>query len=280
MYRQRSYSGSSRMTPSRRGGNNIRLIMALAFAAFALFSYFRSTSYNEITGEKQHITLNPQQEIALGNQAVPQMIQEYGGEYPDEKLQALIDQIGARIVEQSDARKTAWEFEFYLLDDANTVNAFALPGGKIFLTTALYQRLTTEGQLAGVLAHEIGHVVARHSAEQLAKQELTQGLIGSVAMGGSYSTAQMAQLVGNMVSLKYGRDDELQADNLGVLLMSEAGYDPRALIQVMQVLQQASGGGGQPEFLSTHPYPTNRMEKIQAAIQAIFPNGLPTGLTP
>ena len=280
MYRQRSYSGSSRMTPSHRGGNNIRLIMALAFAAFALFSYFRSTSYNEITGEKQHITLNPQQEIALGNQAVPQMIQEYGGEYPDEKLQALIDQIGARIVEQSDARKTAWEFEFYLLDDANTVNAFALPGGKIFLTTALYQRLTTEGQLAGVLAHEIGHVVARHSAEQLAKQELTQGLIGSVAMGGSYSTAQMAQLVGNMVSLKYGRDDELQADNLGVLLMSEAGYDPRALIQVMQVLQQASGGGGQPEFLSTHPYPTNRMEKIQAAIQAIFPNGLPTGLTP
>ena len=280
MYRQRSYSGSSRMTPSRRGGNNIRLIMALAFAAFALFSYFRSTSYNEITGEKQHITLNPQQEIALGNQAVPQMIQEYGGEYPDEKLQALIDQIGARIVEQSDARKTAWEFEFYLLDDANTVNAFALPGGKIFLTTALYQRLTTEGQLAGVLAHEIGHVVARHSAQQLAKQELTQGLMSAVAMGGSYSRAQMAQLVGNMVSLKYGRDDELQADNLGVLLMSEAGYDPRALIQVMQVLQQASGGGGQPEFLSTHPYPTNRMEKIQAAIQAIFPNGLPTGLTP
>lgn len=245
-----------------------RLIMAAVILIFALVSYFGSRVYNPVTGENQHLSLTEDQEIAMGLQAVPQMLQQYGGEYPDQRLQDYVDQVGFGVVNNSDAKGTPWQFEFHLLDDPETINAFALPGGQVFITTALYGRLQTEGQLAGVLGHEVGHVVARHSAQQLAKEQLTQGVTGAViTASGSQSTAQLAQMVAQMVNLKYGRDDELQADNLGVRFMCEAGYDPQAMIQVMEILKSASNGQSQPEFFSTHPNPDNRIERIQAAIQ-------------
>jgi len=170
------------------------------------------------------------------------------------------------------------------LADAETVNAFALPGGQVFITAALFERLQTEGQLAGVLGHEIGHVVARHSAEHIAKAQLMEGLTGAAVIAAydpenpsSAQRAQMAAVVGQLVSMKYGRDDELESDQLGVRFMTEAGYDPNALIGVMQILAE-SGGGGQPEFFSTHPNPENRVEKIEAAIAAEYPDGVPDGL--
>jgi predicted Zn-dependent protease len=162
------------------------------------------------------------------------------------------------------------------------VNAFALPGGQIFITDALLRRLETEGQLAGVLGHEIGHVVARHSAQQMAKNQLTQGITGAVlvASGGGGGEAQLAMMIGNMVNMKYGREDELESDELGVRFMSQAGYDPRALIGVMKILQEASGGAAPPEFFSTHPSTPNRVATIEAAIAAVYPNGVPPGLEP
>jgi predicted Zn-dependent protease len=115
-----------------------------------------------------------------------------------------------------------------------------------------------------VLGHEIGHVLARHSAEHLAKQQLTQQLVGAVAVGsGSYDTAQLAHLAGSLVNMKHGRDDELESDALGLRLIDEAGYDARAMIAVMQALEKASGGSRQPEFASTHPSPGNRIERIK-----------------
>jgi predicted Zn-dependent protease len=256
-------------------------------ALFALFSYFKSSVYNPITGEKQHINITEEQEIALGIQAAPQMAAEYGGLHADQRAQAIVDAVGKKLVTNSAASQTNYPFEFHLLADDQTVNAFALPGGPVFITAALFKRLETEGQLAGVLGHEIGHVVARHSAQRIAKQELTQGLTGALVMStydpsdpSSQHTAQVAMLVGNLVNMKYGREDELQSDTLGVRFMSDAGYDPRALIGVMSILEQASGGGEQPEFFSTHPNPENRIGRIQQAIQENFPNGVPEGLTP
>jgi predicted Zn-dependent protease len=129
--------------------------------------------------------------------------------------------------------------------------------------------LKTEDELAGVLGHEIGHVLGRHSAERIAKQQLTQNLIGAVVVGsgGGYDTAQIAQMVGNLINMKYGREDELESDSLGLRLMREAGYDPRAMIGVMQALEKASGGSRQPEFASTHPNPGNRIQKIREELQ-------------
>ncbi len=270
-----------RMGPGRgrgRSGLKIRLLIALVMVGFALFSYFGSSTYNPITDEKQHISLTPEQEIAMGLQAMPQMVQQHGGAYPDEQLQAYVDEVGWSLVNNSAAADTEWDFEFTLLADPNTINAFALPGGQTFITAALFSRLETKAQLAGVLGHEIGHVVARHGAQRMAKANLTQGLIGAVAVGaGDAGSARMAAMIGQMVNMKYGREDELQSDMLGVRFMADAGYDPRAMIGVMEILAE-TGGGSQPEFFSSHPNPENRIQKIQEAIQQEFPNGVPDGL--
>ena len=273
---------SLRRRPTRgRSFNSTRLIIALVIAAFSLISYFGSSSYNTVTGEKQYISLAPHQEIAMGLQARPQMMAQHGGLHPDQHEQDRVDRIGALLVNSSKARETEWEFDFHLLADPNTVNAFALPGGQVFITQALYSRLTTEGQIAGVLGHEIAHVVARHGAQHMAKAGLTQGLIGAVATAsGDRGMTNAAAMIGQMVNMKYGRDDEIQSDYLGVQFMTDAGYDPRSMKKVMEILAEAGGGARQPEFFSTHPNPENRIGKIQAAIDTLYPNGLPSGLKP
>lgn len=266
-----------------RSGAKLRLLLAVGMTIFALISYFGSSTYNPVTGEDQHLSMTPDQEIALGLQAAPEMIQQHGGLHPDRDAQALVDEIGQRLVQRSAARDTGWQFDFHLLADPQTVNAFALPGGQVFITAALYSRFTTEGQLAGVLGHEIGHVVARHSAQRIAKSGLTQGITGAVlvASGDSgYGSAQVAQMIGQMINMQYGREDELQSDQLGVLFMADAGYDPRSLIDVMRILEEAGGGSRQPEFMSTHPSPDNRVARIREAIDQLFPDGVPEGLVP
>ena len=275
-----------RIGAPRRSGKT-RLIMALVMAAIALFSYLGSRSYNPVTGESQYISITPNQEIAMGLQAAPQMIQQHGGMYPEPSLQNALDQVCERLIQRSAARDTGWQFECHLLNDPQTINAFALPGGQTFITKALFDQLETEGQLAGVMGHEIGHVVARHGAQRIAKSELTEGLIGAVAVGASSESdptgqraAQIAAMVGNLVNMKFGREDELESDRLGVQFMASAGYDPHAMIRVMEILAQAGGESSQPEFFSTHPNPENRIQKIQEAIAETFPNGIPAGLIP
>jgi predicted Zn-dependent protease len=264
-----------------------RLIIGLVMAAIALFSYFGKSEYNPITGEKQHISITQEQEVGLGLQSAPQMAQQHGGLHPDEQAQAFVDRVGQQIVKSSAAAQSGYPFDFHLLADPQTVNAFALPGGQVFITAALFARLETEGQLAGVLGHEVGHVVARHGAEHIAKQELTQGLTGALVLStydpsnpASANTAEIARVVGSLINMKYGREDELESDKLGVQFIGDAGYDPRALIRVMEILDEASGGQRPPEFQSTHPSPENRIARIKEAIQQKFPDGVPTGATP
>jgi predicted Zn-dependent protease len=268
-----------RTTPTRRRGSSGcsgRLLMALAIAAFSLFSYFSSSQDNPVTGETQYIDITPEQEIALGLEAAPQMAQEFGGLDENANDQAIIDEIGNRIVQNSPAGNSPYEFDFHLLDDAQTINAFALPGGQIFITRALYDKLQTEGELAGVLGHEIGHVVGRHSAEHIAKAKLTEGLTGAAVIAAydpdnpsSVSRAQIAVLIGQLINLKFGREDELESDYLGVCFINDSGYDPNELVGVMQVLAAAQTGDRPPEFFSTHPNPENRIQRIQEAIQNI-----------
>lgn len=287
--RRPQVSGRTAPRRGRASGKGLggRLLMALVMAGIALFSYFSSSSTNEITGETQYISITQEQEIAMGLQSEPQMISQFGGLENDQRKQAYVDEIGLKLVNANPlVRDSGYEFDFHLLDDDQTVNAFALPGGPIFITTALFNRLQTEGQLAGVLGHEIGHVVARHSAARMAKQQLTEGLTGAVVIvasdseGGAEQTARIAQMVGNFINMSYGRDDELQSDELGVVFMAEAGYDPRSLIGVMEILEEASGGSSQPEFASTHPNPGNRIARINEVIEREFPNGVPEGLEP
>lgn len=275
-YRRRSGGGSFKF----------RLLMALVVAGVAVAGYLGSREYNPVTQETQYVSMTVDQEIALGLQAAPEMAQQFGGLLPDSEVQARIDAIGNRLVEQSLAAQSPYRYEFHVLADDQTINAFALPGGQVFITKALLDRLDTDGQLASVLGHEIGHVIARHSAEHLAKAQLTQGLTGAAVLAtydperpSSANAAMIAALIGQAVNMKYGRDDELESDRLGVRIAAEAGYDPRASIRVMEILAEASEGRGQPpEFFSTHPNPDRRIERLRTAIAEQFPNGVPEGL--
>ena len=140
------------------------------------------------------------------------MAAQFGGVSTDKAASDDVSKVGASVVAQSRARTTPYQFRFNLLADRNTVNAFALPGGQIFITEALLSRLKNADELAWVLGHEVGHVLARHSAEHLAKEQLTQSMVGAVVIGsgGGYNTAQLAQLAGSMINMKHGRDDELE----------------------------------------------------------------------
>jgi beta-barrel assembly-enhancing protease len=265
----------------------IKYIIALLIAAVSLVTYWCNTDENEFTGEEQHVDMTVAQEIALGLQAAPEMAQQYGGLHPDREVAARVKAIGHKLVENTSVSETPYNFEFHLLADETTVNAFALPGGQIFITAGLLKQLQTEGQLAGVLAHEIGHVVARHSAQQLAKAKLSQGLTGAAAIAtydpdnpASRSGAIAAAMVAKLLNMSYGRDDELESDRLAVKLTGAAGFDPRAMTEVMRILEQASGGARGPEFMQTHPNPGNRVAKIQKAIAEEYPQGVPSGLTP
>ncbi|MCA9293025.1 MAG: M48 family metalloprotease [Phycisphaerales bacterium] len=266
-------------------GAKARLAIAVVIALVAIIGYMSKSSVNPVTGQTQRIAMSFEQEIALGLQAAPEMMRQHGGEARDARAQALVDQVGHRLL-QALPDDMPWQFDFHLLADPQVINAFALPGGQVFITDALFSRLETEGQLAGVLGHEIGHVIERHGAQRLAKQNLMQGLVGAVAVGtydperGGAQAAVLAQAIGTLVTLKYGRNDELQSDQWGVSLTAKAGYDPRAMIRVMEILREASGGSRQPEFMSSHPDPGNRIDRIEAAIREVFPNGVPEGLEP
>ena len=250
-----------------RGNRKLKLLIGAAIILFAVIRYCSSAEVNPYTGEKQHIALTEEQEVAMGLQAAPQMAQQHGGLYPNNEYQAFVDQVGQRLVNNSVARETGYKYDFHLLADKQTINAFALPGGQIFITYALFSKLENEDQLAGVLGHEIGHVVGRHSAERIANQGLLEGILNGVAVGIDPNTAQGAAAIGQMLNMKYGREDELQSDDLGVRFMIKADYNPEEMIGVMEILKSAAGPNRVPEFQSTHPDPENRKEKIKEAIE-------------
>jgi predicted Zn-dependent protease len=260
----------------------IRLGIGAIFAIFGMFSYFTNVSENPITGEQQRVGLSAEQEVVIGRQSAPQMAQQHGNLYPDQILQDYVDEVGNRVVQNSVAKGSPYPFEFHLLRDPQTINAFALPGGQVFITAALLSKLDSEAQLAGVLGHEVGHVIGRHGAEHLAKQKLGGALVNAVGIassdgyGGGQQAAILAQAVNQMVNLKYGREDELESDRLGFQFMTQAGYNPVGIVELMQILDDARGRAGrQPEFMSTHPDPGNRIEQLTAIIEQTYPNGIP-----
>lgn len=281
----RNYPSRSRLYPQQgRSGGCLRIGLGLVVAAFAIISFLGSKVHNPVTGQDQYISISQEQEIAIGLQAAPEMAAEFGGLEPDEYYQTIVRYVGNNIINNSEAAQSNYPFEFHVLADQKTVNAFALPGGQVFITRALVDELETEGQVASVLAHEIMHVLARHGAERIAESQLANGLTGALVLAtydpndpGSMQTAQVALLISQLVQMKFGRDDEITSDTYGVKLMADAGYDPNQMITVMRILE-ASGGDAPIEFFSTHPNPENRIGQIEAAIAEIYPNGVPSGL--
>jgi predicted Zn-dependent protease len=230
---------------------------------------------NAATGRSQFDSMSREEEIALGAEAGPQLAQEYGGVYADPAVQAYVAEVGMKLARHTEADYPSLPWEFTLLD-SDVINAFSLPGGKVYISRGLASKFENEAELAGVLGHEIGHVVAEHVDKRVSAQTgwaLGAAVAGAVA--GQSGSGLIAQAVPMIVSqtgqgflLKWGRDEEHESDELGVRYMVRAGYDPRGQIEVMKILRDSMEGGGRPpEWLSTHPYPENRIANLEAHLE-------------
>jgi predicted Zn-dependent protease len=222
---------------------------------------------NPVTGRSELSLVSPQQELAIGSEGYKAVAAEYGF-YADATLQAYVDQVGQKVAKVSHQPNLAWHFT--VLDDP-AVNAFAMPGGYIYVTRGILAHMNSEAQLAGVLGHEIGHVTSRHSASQITQQQL-YGLGLGVASIFSQTVAKygdLAQQGLSLLFLKYSRDDEREADELSVSYAAAAGYDPREIPPTYEMLQRLGEGSGSrlPSFLSTHPDPGDRVNTTTALAQ-------------
>ncbi|MGD2136256.1 MAG: M48 family metalloprotease [Gemmatimonadales bacterium] len=227
---------------------------------------------NPATGARQLILVTERQEIQLGLEADPQISAAYGL-YPDSGIQRYVRGLGEQLAATSERPQLPWTFR--VVDDP-VVNAFALPGGFIYLTRGIMAYFDSEAELASVLGHEIGHVTARHSAQQMTTQQLAQvGLVaGMVLLPSLQDYAGIAGAGLQLVFLRFSRDDEREADDLGLRYMTRGGYDGQEMPGVYEMLQavsEASGGGRLPGWLSTHPNPEDRAVRIQRQLDTMPP---------
>jgi predicted Zn-dependent protease len=239
-------------------------------------------STNLATGERHLNLVSESQEIAMGKEYDVQT-QAAIGVYDNAEVQKYIQQLGTSIAAKTERPNLPWTFR--VVDDP-VVNAFALPGGFIYVTRGLLAHMNNEAQLTGVVAHEIGHVTARHSVNNMSNQMLAQlGLgIGMIlAPEEMQKYGSLASTALSILFLKFSRDDETQADALAVRYMARVEKDPHELIQVMKLLErvsEASGGGRIPEWLSTHPSPPTRAQDITSQIDTMRQKPLATKTDP
>ena len=222
--------------------------------------------------------ISRQQEIQLGQEAKPQFEQEFGGIHPSDELQRYVQEVGSSLVARTDRPNLPWQFRVLRSEQ---VNAFALPGGFIYITAGLLRQLDNEAQLAAVLSHEVGHVAHRHSVQQLQRAQIVQGgsVLASVLGGERAGTAvQLGQMVAGLALMKYSREQEREADLSGMRYMIRENYEPSAMVRVMEVLKQA-GGGGPPEFFSSHPAPDSRKQYLAEAIEDEYAGRISFGRT-
>src|SRR5688572_30324561 len=209
-------------------------------------------------------------EIAIGKQANAQ-VQKQLPVLRDQQTIGYLRGIGQRLVRQAPGPRYPYTFS---AADYRELNAFALPGGPVWIHRGILHAATNESQLAGVLAHEVAHIAQRHAADQLTKQLVANGLLGLLGAmlgndGGGARTAQVgAQILANGYMLKFSRDDEREADRIGLTIMQRAGWDPRGMPEFMETLRRAQGRdpGSVETFLSSHPAPGERAAALRRSL--------------
>lgn len=230
-----------------------------------------SCAINPATGKSQLSFIGESREIEMGREASQQVAQSFGL-YPDADLAFYVRRIGFQLAAVSERPNLPWTFE--VVEDP-VVNAFALPGGFIYITRGILAHFNSEAELVSVLGHEIGHVTARHSVSQISRGQLFGTVFGVSSLFVSPMRGLLGSAVGNalgLLTLKYSRGDERQADALGVRYAFKTNYDPRQALGVHEMLQRqrdATGGSGIPTWLSTHPTPEGRIERIRAQIDTL-----------
>jgi len=250
----------------------MKLVSQHALAAAAIL--LGACAVNPATGAHELMLVSESQEIAMGREADPGIVAQMGL-YGDTAVQSYVARLGATLAARSERPQLPWTFR--VLDDG-VVNAFALPGGFVYVTRGILTHFSSEAELVSVLGHEIGHVTARHSAAQMSKQQLA-GLgvgVSAILAPDIAPVLGVAQTGLGLLFLKFSRDDESEADQLGLRYMVRAEYDPREMPNVFRMLGRVSavsGGGRVPEWQSTHPNPENRETRISEAVAAIEAQG-------
>ena len=241
--------------------NLVLLILGLIFCLCI------GCAINPVTGEEELMLFPEQQDIAIGRKYAPEVEKQMGGRIANEGLQNYVDSVGQRIARVY--HKPHLEYHFVALED-KSVNALALPGGYVFVTKGMLKELTSEAQLAGILAHEIVHVVARDTSNVMSNQIGIDLLLSAVLSDKTpRGVLTAADLTHQILSLQYSREDEETADLAGLDYMVWAGYDPYGMVETMQMLQ--SRHEVRPmEFFSTHPSPENRMIYLTQTIQTKY----------
>ena len=261
-----------------------KLAVAAMVATMWILPVAAIAQQTQITAPKNKYKV--QDDIKLGNQAAAEVEKRFPI-INDRDADAYLDRIGSRLVAAipSQFRQPAFDYRFKWVN-ASDLNAFALPGGPMYVNRGMIQAARNEGELAGVMAHEITHVALRHATAQATQQGSAKNTLGTIglilggAILGGQTGAQLGGLVAQGWMTKYSREYETQADTLGARIMADAGYDPRDLANVFQTIaNQDRGGGGAPEWLSSHPDPGNRYEKINREAQYLRVSQNPIKIT-
>lgn len=230
---------------------------------------------NPITGNEELMFFSPDKDVELGRRYAPLVEKALAGRMPEQNLQSYVNQVGQRIAAFSQRPDLAYHFAAI---EGGGANALALPGGYIYITRDLLKEFKTEAQLAAVLSHEIAHVVARDTLVAMSEQIGMTALMAAAQVSGSPDVARGTRFVTAMLTLQYSRDDEKEADLAGLTYLTQAGYDPNAMVEVMQILDSLTAI--RPiEFFSTHPSPMNRIAYLQERVAHRYASleGLKTG---
>ncbi|MBO9506285.1 MULTISPECIES: M48 family metalloprotease [Thalassospira] len=248
--------------------------LATAIGALGLIAALAGCSTNRATGEDSFTAfMSPEQEKQVGAEEHPKIVREFGGDYDEKDLQSYVTEIGNKLVAVSEAPDE--KFTFTVLD-SQVINAFALPGGYVYITRGLAGLASNEAELAGVLAHEIGHVVARHSAQRYSRGVLTQILAGGLSAALGSGAGDIVGAGANAYLKSFSREHEFEADMLGVRYITRAGYDPEGMASFLKKLRahsrlQAKLAGRSPDeidqfdFMATHPRTLDRIEQAHKA---------------
>lgn len=222
-----------------------------------------SCAVNPITGEEELMFFSPEEDLALGRKYAPYVERELGGRIPDESVQSYINRVGQRIARVCHRPDLAY---YFAAVDTDMANAIAMPGGYVFITEGLLKELKSEAQLAAILGHEVGHVVARDSMAAMSRQIGMTALVAAAHVGDVPSdVARATTFITGVLTLQYSREDEIDADLVGLSYMIQAGYDPNGMVETMQILQDLQMI--RPiEFFSTHPNPENRIAYLKERI--------------
>lgn len=266
-------------SPRLLEGKRVKSIMTfrISFVVSVLFFLYGCvTDIVPATGERRYLGYTWQQETDIGKQASKEVTSLFGV-YGDANLARYVREVGNRVLATSHLRRPGADEQVratpvtFTVLDSPVINAMALPGGYIYVTRGMLAHLNNEDQLATVIAHEIGHVAARHAARQAWQQQIGQGLL----LGGAVLSQGLGLPAGNILNfggmaaqlflLRYSREDELEADRLGVEYAMAAGYDSREVIGLFQTLDrmQEKEGQSMPSFLATHPNPGDRIQRIR-----------------